>query len=451
MQFEEIKRVLVDAAACAGITEYEIYYQNTEDLSAETLQDEIASFSSGEVCGVSFRCIVDGKQGYASSQLLEEDALWELVHAARSNAACIDSEDVPYIFEGSPKYEALDTAPPALLSAEQTRAAALLSMKCTYASAKEVGDGTQCGALSSVKETYLYNSKGLSLSSSVGMRGVYSSAVVRRGEDAAEAFDFCTDHSDKAIAEMAKRAATRATAKLGGGTLRSGKYGVLFDGRVFRDFLSAFSPIFSAKNARDGLSLLAGKEGETIAAAHLTLIDDPMREGNPMQASFDGEGVATARRAVIDGGVLTTLLYDLTTARRAGKESTGNGRRGNYSSPVSISPYNLYFSPGEKSREALLCDLADGIFVTEAKGFHAGADAVTGDFSIECAGFLVQGGKCSRPVKSFTVAGNFYELLFAVESLGNEVYWGIPSTTAFGSPDVLLRDVSVAGDTAEHT
>lgn len=445
MQFEEMKNVLADAAARAGIGEYEIYYQSTEDLSAETLKDEISSFSSGKVCGVSFRCIVNGKQGYASSQLLDRDTLEELVYAACANAACIDSEDEPYIFEGSSHYASLDGEAPALLPADEIRDAALLSMRHTYASCDLVADGTQCGAVSSVRDTYLYNSRGLSLSSQVGMSGVYASAIVRDGEDAAEVFDFCTETSAEEIEKMSRRAVERAKAKLGGGTLPSGKYGVLFDGRVFREFLSAFSPIFSAKNARQGLSLLAGKEGERIAASHLSLIDDPMREGNPMKASFDGEGVATQKRAVIDHGVLTTLLYDLTTARRAGKESTGNGRRGSYSSPVSISPYNFYLAPGDAAREELQASLGDGIFVTEAKGLHAGADATTGDFSIECAGFLVKEGKLSRPVKSFTVAGNFYELLMAVEALGNEVHWGIPATTAFGSPDVLLRNVSVAG------
>ena len=165
-----------------------------------------------------------------------------------------------------------------------------------------------------------------------------------------------------------------------------------------------------------------------------------------MQTTFDGEGVATRRRAVIERGVLTTLLYDLSTARRAGKESTGNGRRGSYSSPVSIAPYNLSFATGEMSREEMLTSLEKGIFITEAKGFHAGADSVTGDFSIECAGFLVENGKVTRPVKSFTVAGNFYEVLFAIEAFGNDVYWGIPATTAFGSPDALLRNMSVAGE-----
>ena len=164
-----------------------------------------------------------------------------------------------------------------------------------------------------------------------------------------------------------------------------------------------------------------------------------------MQTHFDGEGVATARRAVIEKGVLKTLLYDLTTAKKEGKQSTGNGRKGGYASPVAISPYNFSIEAGENSREELLRAVGNGIFITEAKGFHAGADAVTGDFSIESAGFVVRDGKRAEPVKSFTVAGNFFDLLKDIDRLGNEVHWGMPATTAFGSPDVLVRGMSVAG------
>ena len=115
--------------------------------------------------------------------------------------------------------------------------------------------------------------------------------------------------------------------KLGATTVESGKYDVVFHGAQFRSFLSTFSPVFSAKNAQLGLSLLAGKENTAVAADCVTLVDDPMRAGSPMQTPFDGEGVATARRNVIENGILQTLLYDLTTAKKAGVESTGNGQK----------------------------------------------------------------------------------------------------------------------------
>jgi PmbA protein len=445
MLFEQMKNALIAAATEAGIEQYEIYYQVGESISAETLKDDISAFASSVSGGICFRCIVDGKMGYASSELLTEDAMGELVKNAVSNAACIDSEDEVFIFEGSPEYAKIDAGDVKLTDAVTIRDTALRLQKETYAQSDKVADGTQSVAMSSVGEVRLYNSHGLSLSNRTGMSGAYAAAVVRDGEEAQEAFDFAVGETFEDVKETAAIAVRKALDKMGASVAPSGKYNIVFDGRQFRQFLSVFSSAFSAKNAQLGLSLLAGKEGEQVAASFINIVDDPMREGSPIQTPFDGEGVATARRAVVENGVLKTMLYDLTTAKKAGVTSTGNGQKGSYAAPVSIAPYNFGLMAGDCDLDALLSKASEGIYITECKGFHAGANAVTGDFSIESAGFMIRDGKLAEPVKSFTIAGNFFELIKNIDTLGNEVRWGIPGRTVFGSPDVLVRDMSVAG------
>ena len=191
--------------------------------------------------------------------------------------------------------------------------------------------------------------------------------------------------------------------------------------------------------------MLAGKEGEKVAADCLTLIDDPFYAKNTMQMPFDGEGVATVEKKLIENGVLKTLLYDLTYAKKAGKTPTGNAARG-IADPVSISPYCLRIAPGALTEEALLQKLGNGIYINELKGLHAGADAVTGDFSIESAGFLVENGKRTRPVHSFTVAGNFFDLLRAIDGVADNVEMALPAVSCTAAPDLLVRGLSVAGE-----
>ena len=90
--------------------------------------------------------------------------------------------------------------------------------------------------------------------------------------------------------------------------------------------------------------------------------------------------------------------------------------------------------------------MGDGLYITELKGLHAGANAVTGDFSIESAGFRVRDGKKCEAVKSFTVAGNFFELIKSIEALAADVKFGFAGGfTVFGAPDTLIRQMSVAG------
>ena len=125
MLFEQMKNALIAAANAAGIAQYEIYYQVGESISAETLKDEISAFASSVSGGICFRCIVDGKMGYASSELMTEDAMQELVKNAISNAACIDSEDEVFIFEGSPEYAKIDAGDVKLTDAVTVRDMAL--------------------------------------------------------------------------------------------------------------------------------------------------------------------------------------------------------------------------------------------------------------------------------------------------------------------------------------
>ncbi len=445
MNFDVAKEVLVAAAKAAGLTEYEIYYLQGESMSAETLKDEISSFSSSVGGGVSFRCISGGKMGYASSELFEKEEMEALVKRAISNAANMDGDDIPEIFAGSEKYEQTTHKAPADVTAAELKDAALALQKKTYAESEYVTDGTQSGAVISKIDIALVNSYGLELRNSVGMCGSYVQAVINREGEAEDEFEFSEGISGEEYESVSKKAVDGALSKLGADEVESGKYDVIFSAKTMKNMLATFSSVFSGKQAYEGLSLLNGKVGEKIAADCITVVDDPMREGSVMQTSFDGEGVATYKKNVIEGGVLKTLLYDLATAKKVGEKSTGNGHRSSYTSPVSISPYNFYIKGGDKSLDELMAGVEKGIYVTELKGLHAGANAITGDFSIESAGFIIENGKLGKAVKSFTVAGNFFELLLNIESISDKVDFSIPSLTAFGAPDALVRQMSVAG------
>lgn len=446
MNFESMKQALIREAEKEGIEEYEIYFEREESLGVETLKDEISTFSSGATGGICFRCLVDGKMGYASGELMTEDAMADLVRRARSNAKCIDSKDTPILFGGSDAYATVNLPEPRLADPSLLRKTALELQARTYAENPAVGDGTQSYLSSITSEIRLYNSKGLDLSNRVGLTAGYANAVVRVGEEAQEAYEAGMGSTIEELDALPRRAVEKALAKIGATTVESGKYNVLFAGEQFRQFLSTFSEVFSAKNAQLGLSLLAGKEGEVIAAPCITITDDPLREGYALQTPFDGEGVATYRKNVVEKGVLKTLLYDLTRAQKAGRDSTGNGQKHGYASSVSIAPYSFSIGEGDKTIDELMEIAKDGILITECKGFHAGANSVTGDFSIESAGFRIRNGKKAEPIKSFTVAGNFFDLLKSVHALGDTVRWSpLGGFTTFGSPDLLVLDMSVAG------
>lgn len=446
MDFIKIRDIIIRAAKENNIQEYEIYASSEENISAETLKNEISGFSSSMGGGVGFRCIVDGKMGYASTNIYSEDELFSLVLSAKENASVIENSDEVFIFRGSPEYANIDSEDISMAGAKELKECALRVQNAAYGYSKYVSDGTESGSLSFSSEIYLYNSYGLELKNKVGMTGCYCSSVVNVDGEAKNNFEFALGLYGDEVDKLHEKSVDGAMEKIGAVPANSGKYDIIIDGDCMKNLLSTYSGIFSAKNARKGLSLLKGKEGEVIASECLNITDDPMREGCPLKTAFDGEGVATYKKNVVENGVLKTLLYDLTDAKIAGRESTGNGQRASYASFVAIRPYNFSINAGNYTREELFKRIGNGIYITSLQGLHAAADAVTGDFSLESAGFMIRDGKKAEAVKSFTVADNFFNILKKIDGISDTVKWGIPSDfCVFGSPDVLIRDVSVAG------
>ena len=221
---------------------------------------------------------------------------------------------------------------------------------------------------------------------------------------------------------------------------------VVFTGEAMSDLLATFSGVFSSEAAQKGLSRLAGQEGSVIAAPVVTLVDDPFYKESPMPMPFDAEGYPTSRKNVIAGGKLETLLYNLKTAAVAGKTTTGNASKAGYDGTVVVSPFTMYLEAGEYSQEDLLKKAGNGVCITSLGGLHAGANPITGDFSLQSQGYLIENGEKTVHVKSFTVAGNFYDLLKNITALSSTVE--LPRAfgkTAFGSPWVLVENLSIAG------
>ncbi len=58
--------------------------------------------------------------------------------------------------------------------------------------------------------------------------------------------------------------------------------------------------------------------------------------------------------------------------------------------------------------EALMADIADGLYVTDL--FGQGVNMVTGDYSRGAAGFRIVNGALAGPVAEITIAGHMLEM-----------------------------------------
>ncbi|MBQ2854524.1 MAG: TldD/PmbA family protein [Oscillospiraceae bacterium] len=444
MNFQEFKHHVFARCEALGVADYELYYQTAESTSVSAYQHEINQFSGALEGGVCFRCISGGRMGYASTECLSAETAQLVVERALDNAACLEAAEPVFLGEGGKVYKELTAPRPELPSAEALVAKVLAVQEQLYAADPGVIDGCTTQGVAERSEIAIYNSRGLDLRDETTLVGLVAGAVVSDGKEMANDYQIALGKLDAIDTEsLTKKAVRTALASLGGEPAPTGQYPVVFDPEAMSDLLSAFSSIFSAENVRKGLSRLAGQEGNTVAAPCVTVVDDPAYPGCFLQRSFDAEGSPTFRKEVISAGRLNTLLYDLKNAALAGRETTGNAAKANYDSPVGIRPFTLYLSPGSVTEEELLQKAGNGVYINALGGLHAGANAVSGDFSLQSAGFLLENGVKTARVKSFTVAGNFYDLLKNIVCLADDLTF--PGMGTVGAPTTLVQGLTIAG------
>lgn len=238
---------------------------------------------------------------------------------------------------------------------------------------------------------------------------------------------------------VGREAGYRAASLLGARRAYTGAFPALIDARVATELLDVLAPSFLADSQRKKTALFAFERGLPIFSPKLTLIDDGALLGGLASQPVDDEGEPSRRNALVEGGALTALLFDRAEAARSGGAPTGNGA-GGPEGPAGCDATNFFIVPGTADRQTLQRRLERGLYVTEVMGMHT-ADPITGDFSVGCAGFWIEGGEIAWPVTRSAISGNILKLFAGLEDVGSDFrFFG-----SFGSPTLRLASIDVAG------
>ncbi len=233
-------------------------------------------------------------------------------------------------------------------------------------------------------------------------------------------------------------AAERAVRKLGARQVATQTVPVVWDPMVARSFVGNLARAMTGDALYRRATFLVDREGEQVASPLVTLIDDATLRGRLRSRPFDGEGTTSRRNEVLVAGVFRCFLMDTYSARKTGRQTTGNASRGVSGSP-SPGTTNFYMAAGTQKPAEIIASVESGLYLTEMMGF--GWNITTGDFSQGAAGLWIERGELAYPVSEINVSGNLVEMLQDVDMVGDDLVFR--SGTA--APTFRMRKLVVSG------
>lgn len=240
-------------------------------------------------------------------------------------------------------------------------------------------------------------------------------------------YDMATHWDNLQKEGLGKIALDEALKKVGQEKIASGKYKMLLDNISSSQVLSPIVSAIYGSAVRQRKSFLIDKLDKKVFSEKLTLIDKPHQKQTLGARLYDGEGVATQERLIIDKGIIKTYFIDTYNSLKLDAQ------------PTIASPSGLCMQLGDKNHDELVESIDKGIWVT---GFNGGnTNPTTGDFSFGVDGFLIENGKIIKPISEMNITGNLLLLWSNIVAIGNNSRKNISSQL----PSILFSDVSFSG------
>ena len=423
-----------------GIEDIQVYLANDSNFDLQVFKGELENYTIASTQKLSVKGIYDSKMGTVTTEVINDNMIDFVIDSIVASAMAIDSEDEVFIYEGDKEYKVVE----GLYNKSLDEVEPKIKIENLKKLEKKLMDKDE--RIRMVQAHYsdgganvlIQNSKGLKLEKLVNYGIMYVQVVASDGKDQRTSFEYIlsNDYNDFDIDELASVGAEKALALLGAQPCDSGEYEILLTNSASAELLFPYVSMFSAESVQRDISLLKGKIGEAIGSSIITIVDDPFMKKSSKSGAFDDEGVATSYKEIVKDGVLNGFLHNLKTAKKDNMKSTGNGFL------TGIMPTNFYIQPGDLKYDDAIKSMKKGLLITNLEGTHAGANPVSGDFSLQAAGFLVEDGKIVRPVALITVAGNYLTLLKDVTGVCDDLKLNY---MYIGSPAIRIKSLVVSG------
>lgn len=423
----------------------EVYLMASRQLSIEVADNVVETLKESDETGLGIRLINGDKLGFAYTSDLSAQAILDAVDDAYHITTYTYADKYNILPPGLYEYQTMELYDKEI---KTTPVEAKIELARQAEKAAREADNRitiieRAGYEDAEYISLIMNTNGMYASGQGNFSGVYIYLAAEEKGDAQTGFAMHMSKwfKDLKPQEVGREAAFRATRSLNARSISSAILPCIMEPYVVTQFLSILSRMVNAEAVQKGKSLLAGKSGQKVASACVTLVDDATRIDGTGSFPFDGEGVPTRCNQVIAKGILQNYLYDTYTAAKDGVCSTGNARRGSFRSLPTVGSSNFMVLPGNNSTEALIADIGKGFYITEVMGMHT-VNPVSGDFSVGAAGIMIENGGLTFPVHGVTIAGNIVDFLQNIDAVGSEMrFYGSKA-----APSIRLKSLSIGGE-----
>ncbi len=432
---EDVAAQVLEMARRHGATAAEVDTSAAQGLSVTVRKGDVETVEHHRDKSLSVTVYFGTRCGSASTSDLRTDSLEEAVGAACAIAR-FTAED-PFNGLADPSLLAkdipdLDLYHPWALTVDDAIALAARCEAAAFAVDARIVN-SEGASVTTHESTDVYaNSNGF-IGSIRSTRHGISCAMIGEDEGGMQRdYEYTTSRvpGELMAPEMVGEAAARRTVRrLGGRQIKTCQAPVLYEAQAAKSLLSHLVSAVSGPSLYRRSSFLLDTLGQALFPAAIHIYEDPLLKRAMGSAPFDGEGVATARRDLVTGGVLGRYCLDSYAARKLNLVTTGNAG----------GVHNLTIEPGSEDLAGLLKKMGRGLFVTELIGF--GINGVTGDYSRGAAGFWVEDGVPAYPVEEITIAGNLRDMYKGLVAVGRDV--DTRHNTRTGS--LLIERMTIAG------
>jgi PmbA protein len=434
---------LIEQAKKAGADAADVLYVGDASTGIHVRLGELEDVHRAEGEEIGLRFFVGSRSASVSSSDLSAQALSALVERAAAMAR--EAPEDPYaglapedrlLREGGPDVDGDDGQDPA----PATLKARALVMEEAARGVAGVTNSEGAGVSSGRSVVALATSHGFCRGYSTSGYSASVSVIAGTGSDMQRDY---ASHSARHFEDLDEAealgllAATRAVRRLDPGKLASGAMPVVFDPRVGGGLVGHLIGAITGSAIARKTSFLLGREGEPVFPEAITIRDDPHKSRGLRSKPFDGEGVETRPRNLVEAGRLTGWLMDSASARQLGLRPTGHAARG-VGGPPGAGATNVDLLPGDLTPEELMADIGLGLYVTELIG--QGVNPVTGDYSRGASGFIIENGRLAAPVAEITIAGNLLAMFAGLQAAND-----LEQRRAVNVPTLRIEGMTVAG------